>query len=289
MSLKVLGLGDNVVDKYMHSKIMYPGGNALNFAANAKILGAAASYMGVFGTDEAANHVQNTVKNLNIEMSHCKVISGENGAAKVKLENGDRIFLGSNKGGVLLENSIKLSGEDLVYIRRFDLVHTSLNSYLEQELEKIKSTGVTLSFDFSVRGTDEYFQQVCPYVDYGFVSCGDITITEMDQKAKKLLGMGCNIVVATRGPEGAFYYDDKKKLSYKPPYIDALDTMGAGDSFLTGFLLCIVQWQKNCVNGQCDADKKYDAVLAAMKKGSESAARTVMFHGGFGYGKKFSD
>ncbi len=289
MSLKVLGLGDNVVDKYMHSKIMYPGGNALNFAANAKILGVAASYMGFFGTDEAANHVQNTIKKLNIEMSHCKVASGENGAARVKLENGDRIFLGSNKGGILRENPMKLSGEDLEYIGGFDLVHTSLNSYLEPELEKIKSTGVTLSFDFSVRGTDGYFQQVCPYVDYGFVSCGDITVAEMDEKAKKLLGMDCNIVITTRGSEGAFYYDDKEKIAYKPPYIDALDTMGAGDSFLTGFLLCIVQWQKNCVNGESAAVKKYDAVLAAMKKGSESAARTVMLHGGFGYGKKFSD
>lgn len=289
MSLKVLGLGDNVVDKYMHSRIMYPGGNALNFAANAKILGHAASYMGVFGTDEAANHVQNTIKELNIEMSHSKVISGENGAARVKLENGDRIFLGSNKGGVLRENPMKLSGEDLEYIRGFDLVHTSLNSYLESELEKIKSTGVTLSFDFSVRGTDEYFQQVCPHVDYGFVSCGDITAAEMDEKAKKLLGMGCGIVVTTRGPEGSFYYDDKKKLSYKPPYIDALDTMGAGDSFLTGFLLYIVQWEKNGVNGKCDDAEKYDAIRAAMKKGSESAARTVMLHGGFGYGKNFSD
>ncbi len=31
MSISVLGIGDNVVDKYLHSGIMYPGGNALNF------------------------------------------------------------------------------------------------------------------------------------------------------------------------------------------------------------------------------------------------------------------
>lgn len=30
MSISVLGIGDNVVDKYLHSGIMYPGGNALN-------------------------------------------------------------------------------------------------------------------------------------------------------------------------------------------------------------------------------------------------------------------
>ena len=30
--MKVIGLGDNVVDMYMDRHIMYPGGNAMNFA-----------------------------------------------------------------------------------------------------------------------------------------------------------------------------------------------------------------------------------------------------------------
>lgn len=36
--IKVLGLGDNVVDKYMHIHTMYPGGNALNIAVTAQIM-----------------------------------------------------------------------------------------------------------------------------------------------------------------------------------------------------------------------------------------------------------
>lgn len=34
--VKVLGLGDNVCDVYLHTETMYPGGQALNFSANAK-------------------------------------------------------------------------------------------------------------------------------------------------------------------------------------------------------------------------------------------------------------
>lgn len=49
--LRVLGLGDNVVDKYMHIRTMYPGGNALNFAVYAKMFGMEAGYLGVFGDD----------------------------------------------------------------------------------------------------------------------------------------------------------------------------------------------------------------------------------------------
>ena len=35
--MKVLGLGDNVVDKYENLGIMYPGGNSLNFAVLQKL------------------------------------------------------------------------------------------------------------------------------------------------------------------------------------------------------------------------------------------------------------
>lgn len=47
--IKVLGLGDNVVDKYMHIKTMYPGGNALNIAVLARLSGIEVGYLGVFG------------------------------------------------------------------------------------------------------------------------------------------------------------------------------------------------------------------------------------------------
>ena len=38
-AMKVVGLGDNVVDKYEHIRVMYPGGNAMNFAVFARQLG----------------------------------------------------------------------------------------------------------------------------------------------------------------------------------------------------------------------------------------------------------
>lgn len=92
--MKVLGIGDNVVDKYVHLKMMYPGGNALNFSVFAKKLGAEAAFMGVFGDDREARHVESTVRELEIDISRCRHFSGENGCARVTLENGDRVFLG---------------------------------------------------------------------------------------------------------------------------------------------------------------------------------------------------
>ena len=52
--VKVLGLGDNVCDVYLHTGTMYPGGQAVNFAVYAGQLGAQADFMGVFGGDAVA-------------------------------------------------------------------------------------------------------------------------------------------------------------------------------------------------------------------------------------------
>ena len=43
---KVLGFGDNVVDLYEHSHMMYPGGNCVNLCAYSKMFGVErAAYM----------------------------------------------------------------------------------------------------------------------------------------------------------------------------------------------------------------------------------------------------
>lgn len=106
MSISVLGIGDNVVDKYLHSGIMYPGGNALNFAVYAKLAGIPSAFMGAFGNDDAAQHVQNVLHQLQIDISHSRHYTGENGYACIRLSHGDRQFVASNKtaycGNILL-------------------------------------------------------------------------------------------------------------------------------------------------------------------------------------------
>ena len=67
---------------------MYPGGQALNFAVFAAQLGAQADFMGVFGQDEVAEHVQRTLDEKGVGCGHCRSFPGENGFAKVTLVDG---------------------------------------------------------------------------------------------------------------------------------------------------------------------------------------------------------
>ena len=126
-NVKVLGFGDNVVDKYEHIKTMYPGGNAVNFAVFAKKLGAERSaYMGIFGSDKEAEHVIASLQEEGVELVKCKQVVGENGAARVTVnpENGDRIFLGSNEGGIRGDMLYALDRFSIEYVKGFDLVHS---------------------------------------------------------------------------------------------------------------------------------------------------------------------
>lgn len=280
MKIKVIGIGDNVVDKYLHSGVMYPGGNALNFAVYARLAGCESAFLGAFGTDAAARHVQDTLQELNIDSQRCRHYIGENGYACIRLVDGDREFVTSNKNGVLRENPLQLSDNDLDYIAQFDAVHSSINGFLEPELEKIKQRNVTLSFDFSGRGTDDYFQQVCPWVDYGFISCGALSVEETINKIYNLYDYGCKHVIATRGHEKVYYYAGGELIEWQPVYIQPVDTLGAGDAFLTGFMLSILA----CDKSQPD----HDDIIRAMTAGGKSAGQVLHHYGAFGFSKPYS-
>ena len=287
--MKVLGIGDNVCDKYEHLKMMFPGGQAMNFAVYAKLLGADASYMGVFGQDEAADHVIATLDRLEVEHTHCRQYEGENGCARVTLIDGDRVFLGSNQGGITKEKPLDLTEEDLEYIKTFSHVHTSNNSHFDSQLAKVKSTGVPLSYDFSYRWNEpDRVERVAPYADYAFLSCGAATEAEAMEICKQMYEAGIHYVIATRGSEGALFYDGIGFFAQPPKLVKAIDTLGAGDSFATAFLLSFTESMKREPEKMTQDRSYYEHELKkALEAGSEFAAKTCMVQGAFGYGKPF--
>lgn len=286
--MKVLGIGDNVCDKYVHLKTMFPGGQALNFSVYAKLLGAEASYLGVFGDDEEAVHVMETLKELHIETGRCRQYHGENGCARVTLDRGDRSFLGSNRGGVAREHPIRLTGEDLNYIRGFSLVHTSNNSWfdapLSKQLSNIAASGAALSYDFSGRWTDEALvAEAAPYASYGFLSCGSIGVREAEAICRKIHNAGCRMVIATRGSEGAMLFDGKSFYAQPPKLVAAVDTLGAGDSFAAAFLISLARGLEQ------DGSRMQEEILKALQRGAAFASETCLMRGAFGHGIPYSE
>lgn len=295
--IRVLGLGDNVVDKYMHISTMYPGGNALNFAVYAKRIGIDAGYMGIFGDDEAAGHVYHTAEALGLDLSHVRFCSGENGYAEVRLKDGDRVFICSNKGGVAKEHLLELTKLDQKYIAGFDIVHTSIFSRIENQLPVIREAAGFVSMDFSDCFDDESLRRCVPYLDCACISCGDMEEAEVKMQVDKIIGYGCKrMVIATRGTKGAFMMTDGRIYEQSPCLVAAADTMGAGDSFIACFLVNYVDGMKNAVDfpiesagkGIVSRDQYQDLLIRiSLYRAAVYAADNCLKEGSFGYGKPF--
>lgn len=280
--IKVIGLGDNVVDKYEHINTMYPGGNALNFAVYAKRLGVEAAFLGAFGTDNEAEHVQTSIEKIGLDISHSKHYEGENGCARVTLEDGDRVFLGSNRCGVLRENGLNLTEEDLDYIKGFDLLHTGLYGFSEGELPKIKALGVPIGFDFSSDFTQEQVNRIAAKIDYAYFSCSHLKIDDMLNLMVKVINLGCKLVLCTMGEKGALLYDGSTFYLQEPKLVKAIDTMGAGDSFITCFMVHYLMGLESGKSG------KQTIIKESLEKAADFSSQQCLVDGSFGFGKIYS-
>ena len=68
--VKVIGVGDCMVDKNLTNGMMYPGGQALNIAVNTKLCGAHSAFIGAFGDDYIADHMKKTMDEIGLDYSH---------------------------------------------------------------------------------------------------------------------------------------------------------------------------------------------------------------------------
>lgn len=277
--MKVIGLGDQVVDKYEHTHIMYPGGNALNFAVFAKQMGVESAFLGAFGNTEEGMHVKNTIESLGIDVSHSRVYEGENGHAYVTLKEGDRVFIGSNQCGVLKKIGLNLSEEDYRYLMGFDVIHSGLYGFAEKELKELSRRGCCISFDFSNDFTEEKLKRLLPVIKYSFFSTGHMTDDKRFELEKRAISEGNAIVLCTCGERGAYLYDGEREYHQKPHYVRPKDTMAAGDSFITSFLLNYLKLIEQM--GHDIAVKK------ALEIAAFFSAEQCMIDGSFGHGKKY--
>lgn len=123
--VRLLGIGDNTVDIYLTEEMQYPGGNAVNVAVHARRNGAEASYLGCLGQDILGDLVFESLASEGVDVSRVRRIKGPNPWSRIRHQNGDRIFIGSNPG---VRDRYDLTADDLAFIITHDLVHTTVHS-----------------------------------------------------------------------------------------------------------------------------------------------------------------
>lgn len=272
----LLGIGDNVVDFYKDRGEFFPGGNALNVPVLAKRYGLArAGYIGLIGNDTEGTHVRSCLTQEGIWIERLRQAFGPNGKAVVSLDDkGDRVFLGSNKGGIQRSLALRMDAEDIEAIKGFGNVHTSVFSYLEPELSKIRAHAQTLTFDFSTHRDPAYIASVAPHITGAFLSGSGLSDDDINNLIDYVAGFGVATVGVTRGSDGAFWLANGRRYRQGIKPAKVVDTLGAGDSFLAGYLTGILAGQP---------------IEAALDFAAACAATTCSYFGAFGYPCPASD
>jgi len=233
---RLLGLGDNTIDTYVSAGLQFPGGNAVNVAVMARRLGARASYLGCWGDDEGGRMLEAALAAEGVDISHVRRITGgETARARIAHDGtGDRRFIGSRPG---VRARYDLRDADLAFMAAHDVVHTGCNSDLDGDLARIAAAAQLVSYDYSEKWTDERLAATLPSVDIAFLSAPRRGDGDCEALLARCLAGGATVAVATRGADGAIARTAATLHRQAVIAIRPVDTLGAGDGFIAGFLV----------------------------------------------------
>ena len=226
--MKIAGIGDNVIDRYLNKGVMYPGGNAVNVAAHASMLGAQAAYVGEIGNDLGGRIIVDALTALNVDLSQSTTPKdATTKTCDVNVFDGERVEVGYDTGARWAHKT-HITVSDIDYLRSFDAVLTSVNAKLQDDVHLLQDLPGVVVYDFSVKEkyrTDEYFDLVCPATTFGLFSCSG----ESDEQVQNLLERsrehGCSYALATRGAAGPVLFDGSQWYEGKVKLVEALDVV----------------------------------------------------------------
>jgi sugar/nucleoside kinase (ribokinase family) len=285
--VKVLGYGDNVIDRFLDRGVEYPGGNCVNFAVFSARLGASAGYLGAFGSDEQGEYIRSVLTSIGVDVSRSVVRDGETGLAEVEVVDSERVFRGGNHGGVTTREPIILGDEELAYVSTFDVVHSSVYSTAETELPKLAALDIPVSYDLSSEEayrSSPYLDDVAPCLDLALLSCSELSEADTGSLLESVVRSGAGMALGTRGAGGAVLFDGRSLHRVAAAPLDYArgveDTMGCGDAFLAAFVTSLLSegWRKG-------AAPDSGAIERGLAAGAAYSTEQCYVSGAFGYGR----
>lgn len=231
------------------------GGDALNEAVVLSKLGKDIEIITKVGNDDAGKRVVNRLKECGISTLKVKVDDSVETSVNIVLvdQTGERHFITNPNGsqrklelGDVMEGLDEI-GDIVSYASIF--VSSSMSVEDTAKLFKaIKSKGVTLTADMTKAKKGEKIDDIKDallYVDYLFPNKEEISlltgIEDPMENARTLMNLGVKHPVIKCGSEGCVVGVEKDNIINVPAYpVDnCVDTTGAGDCFVAGFLYAL--------------------------------------------------
>jgi fructokinase len=311
MMAGIVGLGEALIDfipvpSSGDGNLNYracPGGSVANLCVAAARLGVPSAFIGAVGDDFFGSFLKTALSGYGVDASGVSAVRecGTGLAFVHILEGGERGYSFVNRPGA--DKLLEYGAVDLGAIRDADVLHVS--SYAaagpvtfetqRRVLEFARGLGKAISYDVNYRennfaSSEPAENERILRMPLGYAAIVKVTEEELRlvtgrsgaEGARSLLrpaGGAAEIVLVTRGERGADFYTAEGSGHADAPGVGAIDTTGAGDAFLGGFLAFMV---KNAGSGRPDSERlnlekvEQDAVRRAACFAARAAACAVM-------------
>lgn len=231
--MRVAAIGDNCIDVYERIGKKYPTGNVVDTGVNLQKLGIAVSVISTTGNDENGSWMVKSLEAEGVDISHLKTGEGQTAVTYMDMDGNDRVH-GDYIEGVL--EHIVFDEEDIKFAASHDLVHTALWGKAETVLPSIAAKAIPISFDYADRLDHPLVEETLPYVTYGFYSYHKGHDNEIEAFLKDKVARGMKVAIATFGEGGSLAWDGERLYECGIVETKVVNTVGAGDSYIAGFL-----------------------------------------------------
>lgn len=231
-AFRIAAVGDNCIDEFAapFNKSLI-GGNALNVAVQLRRLGHASYYFGMTGQDSNGDRVRNTLATWNVDQSYAKVGNGATGRTIISVDgSGERTIEFEDFGVCALYVP---SEEDIKILLSMDHVHLGWIADGGRLRKRLTSANVSVSQDISVNADFNDIQ--VKGLSVAFSSAGSSRIEAL-RVADRLLEDGARVAAVTMGEVGSLAKSGIEFFETGIEPVKVVDTTGAGDSFVAGFL-----------------------------------------------------
>jgi fructoselysine 6-kinase len=235
--LRIAVVGDNCIDKFLPPVGQaLVGGNAVNVAVQLARLGQDSHYFGAVGRDVDGRRTRDALVANGIDVTHVQERPGKTAYTDIEvLPSGERLFLLEDFG---VCRGYRPSQHDIAALKAMDHVHIGWLDDGGALRTILAASGTSVSQDISVNAEPENLGIEGLSIVFGSAGEDDSALETM---VDRFLHAGVGVAVVTRGANGSVAATKAERAGTGIKPVDVIDTTGAGDSFIAGFLSAHLQ------------------------------------------------
>lgn len=230
------------------------GGAESNVAIGLRRLGVDASWLGRVGDDPLGERVQREIRAEGVDV-RCVVDADAPTGLMLKERpsaSSTAVFYyrAASAGSRLSPDDLPegwVEEADLLHVTGISaLISASARDCVAEAILRAKNAGVRVSFDVNYRSAlaspaaDDELRALAARADIVFGGDDELQFLRpghsAEAAARHLIDEGCGEVVLKRGADGATAYVDGDVVHSPGFVVDVVDTVGAGDAFVAGYL-----------------------------------------------------